>query len=227
MLENSVTSLSFKMSCTSADPFSNLHFFFFLNHVFGIPFFPPRICKLTILEYVAVYSWSLQSTLTGIPLLENSNRVAIQFGASTWVNSMKPTEAELYHSLGDGGNEWKLLYLYKSMDTWHRCSPIQANKGQSKEIKMRSLLAWRCNTSLASIYRPIYYKEGGGGPEYFIIGWAALATPCLWDSEYSAYIFANSHQEKSKGKELKAFEPSEVKHDQYLGSVKINFTHAL
>lgn len=95
-------------------------------------FFSLRICKLTILEYVAVYSWSLQSTLTGIPLPENSNRVAIQFGASTWVDSMKPTEAKLYHSLGDGGNEWKLLYLYKSTDTWHRCSPIQANKGQSK-----------------------------------------------------------------------------------------------
>lgn len=148
-------------------------FAFFLNLCFFcIPFFfPLRICKLTILEYVAVYSWSLQSTLTGIPLLENSNRVAIQFGASTWVNSMKPTEAELYHSLGDGGNEWKLLYLYKNMDTWHRCSPIQANKGQSKEIKMRSLLAWRCNTGLASIYKPIYYrrKVGGRGPEYFIV----------------------------------------------------------
>lgn len=171
-------------------------------------FFLPRICKLTILEYVAVYSWSLQSTLTGIPLLENSNRVAIQFGASTWVNSMKPKEAELYHSPGDGGNEWKLLYLYKSMDTWHRCSPIQANKGQSKEIKMRSLLSWRCNTGLDSIYRPIYYRtkeegEDGGvgwGPEYFTIGWVALATPCLWDWEYSTYIFANSHQEESNGK---------------------------
>lgn len=70
-------------------------------------FFNLRICKLTILGYVAVYSWSLQSTLTGIPLLENSNRVAIQFGASTWVDSMKPTEAELYHSLGDGGRAGK------------------------------------------------------------------------------------------------------------------------
>lgn len=168
MLENSVTSLSFKMSCTSADPFSNLFFFVcffcFGNHGFGIPvFFPPRICKLTILEYVAVYSWSLQSTLTGIPLLENSNRVAIQFGASTWVNSMKPKEAELYHSLGDGGNEWKLLYFH--MDTWHRCSPIQANKGQSKKIKMRSLLSWRCNTGLDSIYRPIYYRKKEEGED--------------------------------------------------------------
>lgn len=153
-------------------PIFKFAFFFFLNLFFFFAFlffFPLRICKLTILEYVAVYSWSLQSTLTGIPLLENSNRVAIQFGASTWVNSMKPTEAELYHSLGDGGNEWKLLYLYKNMDTWHRCSPIQANKGQSKESKMRSLLAWRCNTGLASIYKPIYYrrKEGGEGSGVF------------------------------------------------------------
>lgn len=38
-------------------------------------------------------------TTTGETLI----RVAIQFGASTWVDSMKPTEAKLYHSLGDGG----------------------------------------------------------------------------------------------------------------------------
>lgn len=126
-------------------------------------FFSLRICKLTILEYVAVYSWSLQSTLTGIPLPENSNRVAIQFGASTWVDSMKPTEAKLYHSLGDGGNEWKLLYLYKSMDTWHRCSPIQAKQKAVKRNQNEISSFWRCNTGLASIYKPIYCGGGGVG----------------------------------------------------------------
>lgn len=166
MLENSVTfHWAFKCHAHLQTHFQICIFFPSFFFFFGIPFFfffSLRICKLTILEYVAVYSWSLQSTLTGKPLPENSNRVAIQFGASTWVNSMKPTEAKLYHSLGDGGNEWKLLYLYKIMDTWHRCSPIQANKGQSKEIKMISP-CWRCNTGLASIYRPIYCRKEEGG----------------------------------------------------------------
>lgn len=146
------------MSCTSAVRLSNLHFPFLSIKFVWHSFFPSWHLQVdnTWILYVAVYSWSLRSTLTGIPLLENSNRVAIQSGASIWVNSMKPTEAELYHSLGDGVNEWKVLVLYKIMDTWHRCSPIQANKGQSKEIIMRSLLAWRCNTRLSSNYRPFY-----------------------------------------------------------------------
>lgn len=110
-------------------------FALFDESVFGIPFFfPLRICKLTILEYVAVYSWFLQSTLTGIPLLENSNRVAIQFGASTWVNSMKPTEAELYHSLGDGGNEWKLLYLYKK---YGHMTQVFSYSGKQRAVKIK------------------------------------------------------------------------------------------
>lgn len=140
MLENIVTfHWAFKCHAHLQTHFQICIFFFLF---LAFLFFSLRICKLTILEYVAVYSWSLQSTLTGIPLLENSNRVAIQFGASTWVNSMKLTEAKLYHSLGDGGemNENSCICT-KVMDTWHRCSPIQANKRQSKEIKMRSLLS--------------------------------------------------------------------------------------
>ena len=48
---------------------------------------------------------------------------------------------------------------------------LRQTKGQSKEIKMRSLLAWRYIAGLASIYRPIYCGRKGeeGGPEYFII----------------------------------------------------------
>lgn len=152
------------MSCTSAVQLYLFILFFLIVPFFCIPFIPSWHLQVdnTWILYVAVYSWFLQRTLTGTPLLDNSNRVAIQSGASIWVNSMKPTEAELYHSLGDGENEWKVLVLYKIMDTWQTCSPIQANKGQSKEIIMRSLLAWRCNTGLTSNYRPFYQEEGGG-----------------------------------------------------------------
>lgn len=38
---------------------------------------------------------------------------------------------------------------------------------------------------------------------------AAVATPILWHSEYSAYIFANSHRENfQRKKQLKDIEPS-------------------
>lgn len=100
--------------CSPAFEFACFFDCFFLNnYFFGIPLFPSWHLQVdnTWILYVAVYSWSLQSTLTGKPLLENANRVAIQSGASIWVNSMKPTEAELYHSLGDGENEWKVLVL--------------------------------------------------------------------------------------------------------------------
>lgn len=135
----------------------------FLHSIF---FFSLRICKLTILEYVAVYSWFLQSTLTGIPLLENSNRVAIQFGASTWVNSMKPTEAELYHSLGDGG-EWMKTPVFVQKIWTHDTGVLlfRQTKGSQKKTKWDFSLLGGVKTGLASIYKPIYCrgKRGGGG----------------------------------------------------------------
>jgi len=101
---------------------------------------------------------------------EKSIRVAIHFGASTWVNSMKPTEAELYHSLGDGGMNENSCILYKiwTHDTgvllFRQTRAVKRNQNETSPF-------WRCNTGLASIYRPIYYrrKEGGGGLEYFIV----------------------------------------------------------
>lgn len=135
---------------------------------------------------------------------------------------MKPTEAELYHSLGDGVNEWKVLVLYKIMDTWHRCSPIQANKGQSKEIIMRSLLSWRCNTGLASNYRPSYQEEGGGRgcPEYFTGRRGCISySLSLGFRILRTHICQLSRQEKDQRKETTKFEPSEVKRDQQISAV--------
>lgn len=119
------------------------------------------ICKLTILEYVAVYSWSLQSTLTGIPLLENSNRVAIHFGASTWVNSMKLTEAKLYHSLGDGG---KLMKTSVFVQKYGHMTQVFSYSGKQRAIKRNQNEIspfWRCTTGLASNHR-LTCRKGSG-----------------------------------------------------------------
>lgn len=150
-------------------PIFKFAFYLFWHSLFFF-FFSLRICKLTILEYVAVYSWSLQSTLTGIPLPENSNRVAIQFGASTWVNSMKPTEAKLYHSLGDGG-KWMKTPVF--IQKYGHMTQVFSYSGKQRAVKRNQNEIspfWRCNTGLASIYRPIYCsRKGEGGPEYFIV----------------------------------------------------------
>lgn len=160
------------MSCTSADSFSNLQLFF-LAFLFFFFFLLLRICKLTIRGYVAVYSWSLQRTLTGIPLLEKSNRVAIQFGASTWVNSMKLTEAKLYHSLGDGemnGNSCIFTEMYGHM------TQVFSYSGKQRAVKKKNQNeispVWRCKTGRASFYKPIYCERtgvgvGGSGVFYF------------------------------------------------------------
>lgn len=177
----------------------------------------------TWILYVAVYSWFLQSTLTG-KLLENSNRVAIQFGA--WVNSMKLTEAELYHSLGDGGMNGNscICTIIWTHDT---CSPIQANKGQSKEIKMSSLLSWRYNTGLASIYRSSCWKEGGGGYGVFYHKRGLHQLLLVFGIQNTPHTYLPTLIGKLQRKLLKKIEPSEVKQDEHLGGVKIHFTFRL
>lgn len=160
------------MSCTSADSFSNLQLFF-LAFLFFF-FLLLRICKLTIRGYVAVYSWSLQRTLTGIPLLEKSNRVAIQFGASTWVNSMKLTEAKLYHSLGDGemnGNSCIFTEMYGHMTQVFSYSGKQ-RAVKKKKIKMRFLLSGGVRPAGPRSTSPSTVRGRGwgwGDPEYFIL----------------------------------------------------------
>lgn len=161
---------------------------------------------------------------------------------------MKPTEAEPYHSLGDGGggwggeagegggagegDGWKLLYSYESMDTWHRCSPTQANKGQSKEMQMRSLHGGRCDIGLAFVYKPIYCRGGegrgwrvGGVGEgnrsiFFVLHverGAASATPWLLGFQNTPRTYLPTLiQQSLKEEELEVFEPSEVKHSERL-----------
>lgn len=170
MLEKSDFSISFWMSCTSADTLLYLHLIFFIYLFAFLLFLSTHLQVDNTWICCSVFMIS-KSTLTGIPLPKNSNRVAIQFGASTWVNSMKPTKAKLYHSLGDGGmneNSWICTKVWTHDTGALLFRQTRAVKRNQNEISP----FWRCNTDLASIYRPIYSGGGGGegrGLEYFIV----------------------------------------------------------
>lgn len=86
---------------------------------------------------------------------------------------MKPTEAELFHSLGDGGAEagggggwgggWKTPVFVQKYGHMTQVLSYSGKQRAVKRMKMRFLHGGRCDVRLAFIYKPSYCRGGGGG----------------------------------------------------------------
>lgn len=100
---------------------------------------------------------------------------------------------------------------------------FRQNKGQSKGIIMRSLLAWRCNTGLTSNYRPFYKEEEGGKGVRSIF---LVRRGCISYSLSLGYRILRTHicqlslEKVQKERIIKSnFQPSEVKRGQQISAV--------